>query len=310
MKVLLVDADSQKAFPNLALMKLSAFYKRYGAKVELIKGIPETAPLESYDDVFISCIYFQNASRVQDYADQFKQDVVIGGSGWDYRIKLMAGIEHIMPDYSLYNIDFSMGFTSRGCIRKCPWCIVPKKEGKMKNHANVKEFHDPRHKKIVLLDNNFFASPQWNRNLEYIMNRGLKVNFNQGLDIRIFNDHKAYTLAQTKAYSWNFKARGFHVAFDTMRVEKQFNKGMKILIDNGNKPHWIMVYILVGFNTTFEQDLYRIDKVLEWGAKPYIMRYNQNQDSKLKHLARYINRKYYEFIDRSAYKGGVLAEVG
>ncbi|MHA2068744.1 MAG: radical SAM protein, partial [Candidatus Thorarchaeota archaeon] len=113
MKVLLVDADSQKGFPNLALMKLSSDFKNTGSDVDLLKGIPDTAPLVEYDAVYISCIFFQNKDAVLDYANQFSCKVTIGGSGSN-NDSLPHHIEHIMPDYSLYGIDFSMGFTSRG----------------------------------------------------------------------------------------------------------------------------------------------------------------------------------------------------
>jgi hypothetical protein len=305
--VLLVDADSQKGFPNLALMKLSAWHKQQGDQVELIKGIPTTHPLFEYDKYYISCIFFQNRDRVLDYASQL-DNVVLGGSGVDLKLRLPDEIDHIMPDYSLYGIDFSLGFTSRGCIRKCPWCVVPEKEGDIRDNAPISEFHYPDHKNIILLDNNYFASPKWLQNLEYIMENGLKVNFNQGLDIRTINNHMAYLLSQTKTYDWHFKTRGFHVAFDTMRAEKGFLAGMKTLFDNGVKPNHVMVYVLVGFDTTYEQDLYRIEKIIELGSKPYVMPYNKAhlRNERIKHLARWINRKYYEFVPREAYKGGVL----
>jgi hypothetical protein len=311
MRTLLIDADSKDGFPNLALMKLSAWLKKQDHSVELIRGIPDTAPFEHYDQVWLSCIYFQNESKARDYLRQFPNDteVMFGGSGFrDFKVKLGSAIEHIMPDYSLYGVDFSMGFTSRGCIRKCPWCIVPQKEGGIIDHASITEFHHPDHKKIILLDNNYFASPKWEENLRYINKHMLKVNFNQGLDIRTISNRKAVLLSETRAYDWHFKTRGFHVAFDSMKIEKSFLTGMKRLFDNGIKPSHVMVYVLVGFDTTLEQDFYRIEKIIELGSKPYVMPYNKAhlRDDKIKHLARWINRKYYEFIPREAYKGGVL----
>ena len=113
-KVLLIDADSKKGFPNLALMKLSAFHKGRGDSVDLIKGIPETAPLFEYDRVYLSCIYFQNREKSLEYLRLFPDPTVVrfGGSGFlmkHRQTELPDFIEHIMPDYDLYGVGFSMG---------------------------------------------------------------------------------------------------------------------------------------------------------------------------------------------------------
>lgn len=306
MKILLVDADSHNGFPNLALMKLSAWHKERGDEIDLIKGIPEAAPLEAYDEVFISCIFFQNAEKARDYAlqcEQVSEHVELGGSGIDHNVRLPDAIEHIMPDYDLYGLDFSLGFTSRGCIRKCPWCIVPKKEGKMRDNAPVSEFHDCKHSKVVLLDNNFQASPRWRENIEYIQDLRLKVNFNQGLDARLINDEFGDALSRTYYYSWSFKTKGFHLACDTPQAIKPLEQALEILDRHGIPAYHAMVYVLVGFNTTYEQDLERVKKIIALGAKPYIMRYNKRRDSKaLNDLARWVNRKYYQFLPLEEYK--------
>lgn len=296
MKILLVDADSKKGFPNLALMKLSAWHKSQGHNIELIKGIPTTAPLTEYDKALISCIFPQNRERVLDYASQL-DNVQIGGSGFDYTIVLDDDIEHIMPDYSLYDIDFSLGFTSRGCIRNCGFCIVSEKEGFIRDNAPISEFLHPDHKKVVLLDNNFQASPRWRENLEYIIEHDLKVNFNQGLDIRILTREFAEAVAQVKYYSWTFKRRGLHFAFDDMRYEKQVWAGIDLLEDVGINLKDVLFYVLIGYNTTEEEDLYRINSLYERGVHPYVMPYNQCKSK----LTRWVNRLYYQFIPWSVY---------
>jgi len=308
MQILLVDADSKEGFANLALMKMSAWLKEINngnLKIDLIKGIPSTAPLEPYDKTYISTIFFQNRDKVLDYANQI-ENVEIGGSGWDLHTTLPDSIEHIMPDYSLYGYDYSMGFTSRGCIRNCGFCIVPEKEGMICDNAQIYEFHDPEHKKIMLLDNNFQASPNWYKNLEYIIHHKLKVNFNQGLDIRTLDANFTNMLRKTKYYSQSFKTRGLHFAFDDLRYEKQLRRGIDILLKMGIPPKHLMFYVLVGYNTSYTDDLKRIDILLEYDTKPYIMRYNQTKDKRLTALARYYNRMYYEFIERDQYNNGVL----
>ena len=209
-KILVVDADSKAGYPNLAIMKISAWHKKQGDSVDLIKGIPQAPPLFAYDKTYISVIFWQNATRANSYARMLEGEVELGGIGESYA-KLPDEIEHIRPDYSLYGIDFSIGYTSRGCIRKCKWCVVPRKEGGIHNHAPISEFWDPAHSKIVLLDNNFQASPNWKQNLDFINAYDLKVNFNQGLDIRLMTKEFAQALAQTKYYTWSFKTRSLHL---------------------------------------------------------------------------------------------------
>ena len=293
-RVLLVDADSQKGFPNLALMKISAWHKERGDSVELIKGIPSTAPLDPYDHTYISCIYFQNKDRVKDYAMQVTNNLMIGGSGYDLELELTDEIEHIMPDYSLYGVDFSIGFTSRGCVRRCPWSVVPDKEGKIRDHAPISEFLHPNHKKIILLDNNFTASPRRYENLHFIRDHNLKVNFSQGLDIRKMNSKLAAALATVKYHDWKFKSRRLHFAFDDMRYEKAVWRGIDLLENAGISPSHLMFYVLVGFNTTEEEDLYRIRSLHKRGVLPYVMPYNKKKESA--RLTRWVNRRYYQFI--------------
>lgn len=305
MRVLLVDADSHNNFPNLALMKLSAWHKQQGDHVDLIRGIPTTAPLEAYDKTFISCIFFQNREAVLDYAAQCP-NIIIGGSGYDFNIRLDDDVEHIMPDYSLYNIDYSMGFTSRGCIRNCGFCVVPEKEGFIRDHADISEFHHSDHKKIILLDNNFQASPNWKNNLDYILLNDLRVNFNQGLDIRLVNEEFAQYLTEVKYYNWTFKLKALHFAFDDLRHEQAVRTGIQTLLDAGVSRRALLIYILVGYDSTFEEDLKRVEILKELGVKPYIMRYNRSKDERLRHLARYVNRRYFEFIDIKEYNSGAL----
>lgn len=300
--VLLVDADSKEGFPNLALMKLSAWYKGEGWTVDLLKGLYDNAPLEHYDKVFISCIFFQNRERVLDYASQF-DNVEIGGSGFNLNTRLSNDIDHIMPDYGLYDTDFSIGFTTRGCIRNCGFCVVPEKEGKIRHNAFIQEFHNIAHKKLILLDNNFLAGPNWVYHLGYISEHDLKVNFNQGLDFRTLTHEKAEALSKIKSTTWNFNARRISFAFDNMNMEKSVRSGIEILESYGMKPNMIHVYILVGYNTTIEQDLKRVEIIRELDAHPYIMRYNQHYGPNeiLKHLSRWVNRRIYRNVPFSEY---------
>ena len=293
--VLLVDADSKKGVPNLSLMKFSAWYKKEGWSVDLIKGLPLAPPLHLYDKSYISVIFFQNKERALDYA-MILPNCEVGGSGYDLTKTLPDEIEHIMPDYSLYDIDYSIGFTSRGCIRNCGFCVVPKKEGEIRDNAPITEFL--AHDKVMLLDNNFLASPRCKNNLDFLIINDLKVNFNQGLDIRLVDNEIAALLASIKYYSWNFKTKGIHFAFDNLRYEKDVWLGIDLLENAGINPKHLMFYVLVGYNTTEKDDLYRIYSLKDRGVKPFVMPYNQTKNR----LTRFVNGRYYEFMKPEDYK--------
>ncbi|GAI75974.1 unnamed protein product, partial [marine sediment metagenome] len=176
MKVVFFDLDLTKrrrAFPNLALMKLSAFHRARGDEIFF------NFPLIQAEKIYASCVFTWNAKQAN---SRFPPGTAMGGSGVDLHSELPPEIEHIMPDYSLYPMDFSLGFTSRGCFRRCPWCIVPEKEGALKPWASIYEFWERRHKKIVLLDNNLLAAPNWQTTFAELIKEQVEVDFNQGLD--------------------------------------------------------------------------------------------------------------------------------
>ena len=133
-KVLLIDVDSK--IPNLALMKISAYHKFNGDEVGF--------NVQNPDKVYISCIFSRNRTKAIGIPTLFRCVCELGGYGINDK-QLPSEVEHIMPDYDLYRCDYSFGFTTRGCIRNCDFCIVPKKEGKIKFNADIYEFWDKRH---------------------------------------------------------------------------------------------------------------------------------------------------------------------
>jgi len=268
-KVGLYDVDSK--IPNLALMKLSAWHKRKGDDVELY------LPISKYDKVYASKIFLDSLVL-------YRYDE-LGGSGtekWD--ILLPREAEHIMPDYSLYNCDYAIGFTTRGCIRNCPFCIVRKKEGKIKANADIYEFWS-RQKKAMLLDNNILALPShFERIAKQIIKENIIVDFNQGLDIRLVNRPIAQLLAKIKHW------KQLHFAFDNVDIESAVKKGIKILNKAGIKPYRLMFYVLIGFDSTPEQDLYRVELLRALKADPFVMPFNK-KDKYQKRFARWVNHK-------------------
>ncbi|OGS40631.1 MAG: hypothetical protein A3K77_05645 [Euryarchaeota archaeon RBG_13_31_8] len=258
-RISLIDVDSK--IPNLALMKLSAYHKAKGD----IVGFNLSDP----DQVYISCIFKKNKNQALGIAKMFSCPVMFGGSGINYD-KLPDEIEHIMPDYDLYPSEYSMGFTSRGCIRKCSFCIVPDKEGMIKPNCDISDFYDPRFSHIVLLDNNILALPDHFKTIaKQIMDYNLTVDFNQGLDIRLVNDGNAKILSDLRVEP------DYRFAWDNVKDEKQIRKGIKILQDHNIKH--CLFYVLVGYNTSESEDLYRLNILKELDQRAYVMRYRTNR---------------------------------
>lgn len=299
MNILLFQMDG--TMPNLVLMKLSAYHKEQGDHVVLQNHLFNTPIVP--DKVYISCVFARNAGDALGIAKMFDCPVQLGGSGIDLDSELPEDVEHIMPDYGLYAIGYSMGFVSRGCIRNCPWCIVPKKEGGIHFHAPISEFWDPQHNKLVLLDNNLLACKRWKEALEFIITNKLKVNFNQGLDIRLVDDEKANWLSKIDAYTHTFKTRMFHFAFDDRRYEKALRKGVETLNAHGVPSHKITIYFLCHFDSTFKDEMERFAIIRELGCHPYCMLYNDRKDDpRRRHFERWVNRHLYKVCDFKDYK--------
>lgn len=303
MKVLLIDVDKNK-LGNLALMKWSGHHKLQGNQVWLnLFEKPRSKKVP--DEVYISCVYSWNRYMALGMASMYRMlgcKVWIGGYGVN-DVKLPDEVEHVMPDYDLYGLDYSMGFTSRGCIRNCPWCLVPKMEGGIRTHAPIKEFWDLRHRKIILLDNNFLASPKWKENLEFLIVNKLEVNFHQGLDIRLIDDEKTAWLKLVRARNWTFKTNYLHFSFDDRRMEKAVRRGVEILKAHGIPPSRLMFYFLIGYppdlnpQNALQDAMYRFNVIRELGADPYPMLYRDytgkvEVDPVLKDFERWGNPKH------------------
>ncbi len=288
MKVLLISADSPKdaKLPNLALMKLSAHYKSRGDEV----GFHISNP----DKVFVSVVFEKNKAHAKGIKTWYPDaEVEVGGPGLGVLNYLPDEIEHIMPDYSLYpELDYSMGFTTRGCFRKCKFCIVPKIEGKFRESALIEEFHNPMFNKVVLMDNNFLRSKNRKRTIEYIKENNLKVCISQGMDLRLVTKEIAEELASIKSYNQYFKQRSYIFAWDHFNEYKPIMHGLDLIINAGIKPKQIMVYVLVGFDSEYWQDAYRLQTLADLGIQPYVMRYNFNRKDKvLNGMARWANSR-------------------
>jgi len=264
-KIGLIDIDSKMA--NLALMKLSSYYKSKGDKVEL------TAPLfaKNYDRVYGSKIF--SYSRLP----TLPSSAVIGGSGVDLGLKLDLCIERIMPDYTLYrDLDYSLGFTSRGCSRRCRFCVVPIKEGRLIKTASIYEFWNPWHKKLVLLDNNILGLKyNFEQVAEDLLKERIKVDFTQGLDIRLLNDDNTKILRQLSFF------QDVKFSFDRLSYETGFRRGAELLQKYQFSKTHVTIYVLAGYDEDFESTLQRVEIILEYGFAPYIMIYRSRTGERI-----------------------------
>ncbi len=266
-------------------MKLSAFHKSQGDQVSLDEPEP--------DIVYISSP-FTSAKGIDRSMLFSGAKIEYGGYGFNNK-QLPYEIEHIMPDYSIFNCEYSMGYTTRGCIRNCqkPPCIVPKMEGHIRRNSPVEEFHDSKHKKIMLLDNNIFADREWFfRNMEYIIEHKLKLDGTQGFDIRLLDDEIAVCLSKIKF------DRQIYFAFDSLNYGLQFIKGIELLQEVGIKPYRLMVYIYE--KDDLEDVMGRFKVVLEQGCDPFVMP-DVNATKDIKHFARFVNKRIYKSCEWKDY---------
>lgn len=307
MKIGLIDVDGHN-FPNIPLMKLSAWHKKHGDSVEwyspLFHGMGE--PL---DRVYMSKVF----SFTPDFPYYINADEVIkGGSG--YCISVVNGrevyhkendnqlpyeIEHIYPDYSLYpelTKDTAYGFMSRGCPRGCGFCHVEAKEGRRAYKvADLSEFWKGQ-RNIVLLDPNPTACREWKDILKQLIDSRAWVEFSQGVDIRLMTEEKAEMIKR-------IKIKNIHFAWDRYEEKEIIIPKLKKFkeITKWNKRK-MTVYVLTNFNTTIEQDLERIYTVRDLGYWPYVMVYDREHTKSgdiVRKVQRWVNmRAVFERVPR------------
>lgn len=291
MKIGLIDVDGHN-FPNLALMRISAYHKTKGDFVEWW-----WSDLIHYDIVYMSKIFSDAYSP--DIPEPSNADRVIKG-GTGYCINLENGkevfdksknhslppeIERMFPDYSLYpQYDFAVSMTSRGCPRGCSFCHVGAKEGRCAvKVANVSDFWNGQ-KEIRILDPNITACKEKRDLMCQYKETGAILDFTKGLDIRLLNDDDLADINK-------MRLRTLHFAWDNPKDDleqkfRNFAKGFR------RKSNIGMVYCLTNFNSTMEENLYRIYTLRDLGYDPYVMIYDKpNAPKEIKRLQRWCNNK-------------------
>lgn len=278
----LIDVDGHN-FPNLALMKISAYHKAKGDTVEWC------FPLAHYDIVYQAKVFDNTYSDDIDWIPNTDK-LIKGGTGYGLDNTLPYEIEHMYPDYSIYpklTEDKAYGFLTRGCPRGCKFCIVEKKEGrKSYKVADLNEFWNGQ-KFISLLDPNILACKEHLNLLQQLVDSKAYVDFNQGLDIR-------FTTEQNIDLLNRIKVKEIHFAWDNANDDLvPYFERYKALAKH--KPHgtYGTVYCLTNFNSTMEQNLYRIYTLRDLGYDPYVMVYDKpNAPQEIKDLQRWCNNRF------------------
>lgn len=297
MRVGLIDVDSHN-FPNLPLMKISAWHKAQDDEVEWC------IPLKHYDVVYTSKVFGDEYTPIDQTIVQADK-IIYGGTG--FAISVVDGkevytkskdtdlpheIEHIYPDYSLYpeyTNDTAYGFLTRGCPNNCGFCLVSKKEGIVSHKvADLTEFWSGQ-KNIVLLDPNIMACREHMGLLRQLVDSGACVEFNQGIDARFINESNVELLSQ-------IKMKIIHFAFDFMKNEERIVRGLQLakqhlkLSDRNS-----VVYMLTNFDTSIREDLYRVQMLKDIGFTPDVRIYRKAALPKrhiLRDLQRWCNNRF------------------
>ena len=262
MNIGLIDVDGHK-FPNLALMKISAYHKGKGDTVEWYQTF------EHYDIVYMSKVFkfkpdyrftIANADRVER-----------GGTGYDLHKHLPEEIDRLQPDYSIYpQIDSrtAYGFLTRGCPNRCPWCVVPRKEGRIRPYMDVEEIAVEGRNKLVLMDNNILAAGEYAvEQLEKIIRNGYQVDFNQALDARLVDERFARLLAQV-----HWINRRIRFGCDTKGQIEECERAIRMINGYGYKGEYFL-YTMIGGKSDFKESY---ERVHYW--------WSRNHEQRLRHL--------------------------
>jgi hypothetical protein len=255
----LVDVDGGK-FPNYALMKIARYYRDQGEQVEWADAM-----FGHYDKVFMSKIF----TFSEDCGEVWNCEIERGGTGYDLRKELPKEIDDCIPDYSIYpQLDkkIAYGFLTRGCPNKCAWCVVPIKEGKVKPYRDVEEIAIEGRTNLILMDNNILASDYGLAQIEKIIEKGYRVDFNQALDARLVTEDIAQLLAKVR---WLSPIR---FGCDTPKQIAECERAMAMIDRHREKPMQYLMYAMINadMNEAYERlSYFRNNRKVRVVAQPF-----------------------------------------
>lgn len=255
MKIGLVDIDGHAkkkkwgatVYPNLALCKIARYHRQQGHEVEW------ALPMVHYDRVYMSKVFNFTPDDLTVYD---ATEVIRGGTGYDIGSQLPPEIDRLQPDYSIYPAlpsDTAYGFLTRGCPNKCPWCVVPRKEGKIRPYMDCDEIAIDGRRKLVLMDNNILAAGDYAvAQLEKIIRRGYRVDFNQALDARLVDARFARLLAQVR-----WLQNRIRFGCDTLGQIEECERAMALINGYGYRGQYFL-YTMIGGKSDFQESYHRV----------------------------------------------------
>lgn len=290
---LLIDVDS--TIPNLALMHISTWKKGLGNTVGF--------NIEDPDEVYASIVFNKNRHAADGLRFLYPgARIDVGGGGYDLHKNLPEEVDRMMPDYSLYpEWQSDLGFTTRGCGRRCYFCVVPRKEGKFHINQHPQEFHDPSHRSVVLMDNNILWDKEWFFTVtDWMLANRMAVDFNQGLDLRLMDREIARRIAELKPLHY------WHFAFDSMDYKDDVINGIGMLKDAGvDIRRRTNVYVYLHDDTQVEDARERCEILRDLGTLPYIMVNREaKRTQRMTDLKRWTRPQIFFTTDFEAYRRG------
>lgn len=281
-KIALHQVDG--SIPNLALMQIAAYHESRGDNVSRFDG---DLFASQYDIIYHSKIFGFSPMP------QIHENSLIGGTGIDFTNRLPPEIESSGYSYTTYpDCNFHVGQTQRGCRFSCDFCVVPKKEGKNRPHSELDDIliNPNGGRKLMLLDNDFFGNRKWEIILNDIRDRDLLVCFAQGLNIRLITPAQARALSLVKFRNTKFNAKYVTFAWDKFADRDKIRAGIDRCNKNGIDSIHMQFFVLIGFDTTPEQDYQRVIELRELGALPFVMPYDR-KNTYQKKFARWVNNR-------------------
>ncbi|KKM09479.1 hypothetical protein SY88_17820 [Clostridiales bacterium PH28_bin88] len=270
MRTVLYDIDSK--IPNLALMKISSWYKNKGYEVILTR---EAQYIEA-DAYYASTVFYIDKShqKVDELKSMYGDSIVFGGTGVDLKNRLPEEIDACFPDYSIYaHHTYALGFLTRGCVRKCPFCVVPEKEGKPQIvPGGFNNFVPYEQHNVMLLDDNLLCFPEAERFLEEMITREYVVNFSQSLDISYLDEQKFRLLKRVHSCNARFTKKMYYFSCNNVKTTEEFISKKDLLKAFGEDS--VSVLIMFGFNTRLSDDYRVLFTIRRLKLIPFLIEYH------------------------------------